>query len=147
MPSAKSAIENYVIDRIDYGRVIVNPMMTVDTNKGLLSDVPPHEERSGWAYVESHSNTGSRYVVLASPLGSAASLTEGGEFLVTLLYPWPAAWIVNPMYLTAGYVGEKFANPVYKWQPADLVCVTRTIALALGVEDDADTAFEYLEKE
>lgn len=117
MVSAKSAIENFVIDRMDYGTVKIRPMMTGHRNvEGqLVVEDQIVEERDGWAVVEAHSNTGSRYLVTATPVGSAVALKEGGDIVVALLTPWNTSYVMNPFYLTCSFVSEKFAHPMYRW--------------------------------
>lgn len=83
--------------------------------------------------VEAKSDTGSRYVVVATLLPDGADL--GNTHLVTVLYPWQDAWtmqrggVVHP-----GYVSAHFDRSAGVISPGDLAALTRTIAHALDSE-------------
>lgn len=87
-------------------------------------------------YVEAEADTGSRYVVVVTPLGPAGRVGLGGPALVTVCHPWTDAWALQTSgLLTSKYVAEHFTGG--RWQSGkinggDVAALTKTIAHAMS---------------
>lgn len=94
-----------------------------------LQDAVGTEQRL--VYVEAEAKTGSRYVVVATPLPYDGLVKEGGAFLVTVLQPWQDAWTIT------GAVDEKYVREHLtggkERAPQDVTAATLTINHTLEV--------------
>lgn len=94
--------------------------------------------RRGVQFVETMSDTGSRYVVVATPLGPLGRSSCGGPTLVTVYSPWRDCWALQDSGLLASsYVAEHLTtvspSPSHI-HGGDLAALTLTVAHALGRE-------------
>lgn len=86
--------------------------------------------------VEAEADTGSRYVVVTTPLGGMGQRALGGPVLVTVCAPWHDSWALKwDGPLTAAYVAEHLTDG--RWQRkalngGDLAALTLTVCYALG---------------
>lgn len=89
-------------------------------------------------FVEAEAGTGSRYVVVATPLGPIGQGSCGGPVLVTVLWPWQDCWALQPDgTLHESYVAEHLTDGRYRegrLHGGDLMALTMTVAHALGRE-------------
>ena len=114
-----------------------------ETGRVLLP--PRNPEDAMVRYVEAEAGTGSRYVVVTTPLGPGGRQRESGPVMVTLVQPWQAAYPLFPGgYLDLSYVAEKFKGD-WPRSGGDMAAVALTLAHAMGckpdpllVSDDAD---------
>ena len=95
-----------------------------------------HHARTAVRYVEAEADTGTRYVVVATAL--PAGHREGGDVLVTVLWPWQDAHTMSadPGRTTAeSYVAEHLCDGRDRkgnLAPEDLAALTRTVHHVLG---------------
>lgn len=86
-------------------------------------------------HVEAEADTGSRYVVVATRLGIGGR-REGGDVLVTVLWPWQDAWPLSAGgYLDDSYIAEHLCGGRGRnLNGGDLAALSLTIRHALGRE-------------
>lgn len=87
-------------------------------------------------YVEAEADTMSRYVVVATPLPTAAAAIESGPVLVTVVWPWQDSKVMQfDGMLHEGYVAEHLTDHRSadgRLSMADLMALTMTVRHALG---------------
>ena len=100
------------------------------------SNVHPDAEGRCVQFVEAEADTGSKYIVVATPLEVAGRAQLGGPVLVSVCSPWHDSYALQEHgLLTSSYVAEHFTAG--RWRTGhlnggDLAALTMTIDHALG---------------
>lgn len=94
--------------------------------------------------VEAEAQTGSKYVVVVTPLPLGWQGSLGGDVLVSVLQPWQTAGVYSAgtsdvtgtfREMHVSYVAEKFLRPGAAWSlvhGGDVAAITKTINAAMA---------------
>lgn len=87
-------------------------------------------------YVEAVAKTGSRYVVMVTRLRGGEAVKEGGDRLISVVWPWQDCKVYTGDWIEGSYVAEHLTAGRYpdRMNGGDFAALTMTIQYALGME-------------